>query len=280
MGFPATLAPQRAFGLGMRRPHYAAFMTGSVPVDFVEVISENFMVDGGRPLQVLDQVRGHYDVALHSVSMSLGSAAGLDHRYLERLRRLADRVEPLWVSDHLCWTGTGGTNTHDLLPLPRTPEALDIVCRNITVAQDWLDRPLLIENPSTYVDFVEDTLPEWAFLAEVVRRTGCYLLLDVNNVFVSAHNHEFSAHAWLDGIPWDSVRQIHLAGHSHGQHGLLIDTHDSAVSDPVWALYARAIAEAPEVAVMIERDDAIPPLAELLAELDVARRLAHQDAVP
>ncbi|QHL91235.1 DUF692 family protein [Sphingomonas changnyeongensis] len=272
---PAPLAcPELAaplYGLGLRRPHHDAFMAGRVPVDFVEVISENFMVDGGRPAHVLRAVRRHHQVALHGVSMSLGSVDGPDPAYLVRLKRLADEIEPIWISDHLAWTGIGGISSHDLLPLPYTAEALGIVAANIQRAQDLLGRALLIENPSTYLVFADNEMPEWAFLAALVRMTGCGLLLDVNNIHVSAHNHGFDPADWLDGLPWAAVRQLHLAGPSQGPDGLLIDTHDHPVPEPVWALYAEVRRRAGPVAVMIERDDEIPPLGELLAELDRAR---------
>jgi len=262
------------FGLGMRSPHYPAYLSGEAPVDFVEIISENFMGAGGRPLYTLDKVRERYPVAMHGVSMSIGSADGLKGDYLARLKQLADRIDPLWVSDHLCWTGIDGFNAHDLLPLPYTAEALDLAAANIALAQDLLERPLLIENPSSYISFADDVMPEWAFLAELAERTGCYLLLDINNIHVSATNHGFDAMTYIDAIPASRVRQIHLAGHSAGRDGLLIDTHDHPVPDPVWALYAKAIRRFGDVAVMIERDDDIPPLEELIAELDIARRLA------
>lgn len=271
----SALARFGGFGLGMRSPHYPAYLAGEAEVDFVEVISENFMGDGGRPLYTLDQVRERYPVALHGVSMSIGSADGLKADYLARLKLLADRVNPLWVSDHLCWTGIDGFNSHDLLPLPYTRQALDIAAANIALAQDVLERPMLVENPSSYITFADDTMPEWEFLAELTERTGCYLLLDINNIYVSATNHGFDAKTYLDAIPASRVRQIHLAGHSAGRDGLLIDTHDHPVPDPVWALYASAIRSFGDVAVMIERDDDIPPLEDLLAELDMARRLAR-----
>ena len=275
MTHASHIPAQQRFGLGMRVPHYPAYLDGSAPVDFVEVISENFMVDGGRPLHVLEQVRGHYPVALHGVSMSIGSVDGLDPAYLARLKTLAERIEPMWVSDHLCWTGIGGHNSHDLLPVPYTNEALQTVSDNIMRAQDYLGRAMLIENPSSYVTFADADMSEWEFMAAMARRTGCYLLLDVNNVFVSAANHGFDAIAYLDGIPADRVRQIHLAGHTPGREGLLIDTHDQPVPDGVWALYADAIRRVGPVATMIERDDEIPPLATLLDELDYARGLAR-----
>jgi len=267
------------FGLGLRKPHYADFLEGEtpVPVDFVEVISENFMVAGGKPRHILRQVRERHPVALHGVSMSVGSADGVDRDYLRRLRALADEIEPMIVSDHLCWTRIEGFNSHDLLPLPYTEEALDIVCANIAIAQDVLGRAMLIENPSSYVAFDDAPMTEWEFLDAMSRRTGCGLLLDVNNIFVSATNHGFDPHAYLAGIPADRVRQIHLAGHSRGRT-MLIDTHDKPVPPAVWALYEAAITRLGPVATMIERDDDIPPLAELLDELVIARRIARGEA--
>jgi len=265
--------PETRFGLGLRPPHYAAFLDGDVKVDFVEVISENFMVPGGRPLLTLARIREKYPVAMHGVSLSIGSADGLRRDYLEKLKSLADRLQPLFVSDHLSWSRIDDFNSHDLLPLPYTTEALDLVCTNIAQAQDMLGRALLIENPSSYVQFSGADMTEWQFLAQMCARTGCGLLLDVNNIFVSASNHGFDAMAYLDGIPAGHVRQIHLAGHSQGQ-GLLIDTHDQPVRDEVWALYEAACRRIGPVATMIERDDAIPPLEELLLELDTARAIA------
>lgn len=259
------------FGLGLRRDHYRDFLAADVAVDFVEVISENFMIDGGRPLRVLEQVRAKLPVILHGVSLSVGSAHGLDGDHLVRLKALADRIEPLWVSDHLCWTRTSAHNSHDLLPLPLTRAAMDVVCTNIDRAQEVLGRAMLFENPSSYLTFPEDEMAEWEFLAEMSRRTGCYLLLDINNIYVSACNHGFAAADYLDGIPTERVRQVHLAGHTPGE--IVIDTHDRPVCDAVWDLYESAIGTLGDVAVMIERDDAIPPLADLLAELDRARTI-------
>ena len=261
------------FGLGLRKPHYADFIDGHVPVDFVEVISENFMVDGGQPRRILRDVRDLFPVALHGVSMSIGSADGLDADYLSRLRTLIDEIEPLFVSDHLCWTRIEGFNSHDLLPLPYTEEALDLVCANVTRAQERIGRTMLVENPSSYIAFDGADMSEWEFLDALCRRTGCGLLLDVNNIFVSAQNHGFDALAYIDGVPADRVRQVHLAGHTVGE-AMLIDTHDQPVCASVWDLYARLMPRLGPVATMIERDDAIPPLADLLAELDVARSIA------
>lgn len=273
-----TIDPFTGFGLGLRKDHHADFLRDAQPVDFVEIISENFMACGGRPLHTLDAMRERYPVIMHGVSMSLGSATGLDRAYLAELKALADRVQPLWVSDHLCWTGIAGHNSHDLLPLPYTDEALATCAANIRMAQDVLERPLLLENPSSYLTFAERTMSEWAFLAELTRQTGCYLLLDVNNVFVSSINHGFDPHEFIGAIPADRVRQIHLAGHSEGPDGMLIDTHDAPVRAEVWALYQAAIERFGPCATMIERDDAIPPLAELLAELDQARNMAKVPA--
>ena len=270
-----AIEPFGGFGLGLRRSHYADFLDRDVAVDFVEVISENYMVDGGRPLRILEQVRARHPVIIHGVSMSIGSAGGLDEGYLAKLMRLEQLIDPLWVSDHLCWTRTSAHNSHDLLPLPLTEEALQVVCDNIDRAQSYLGRPMLFENPSSYITFPEDEMAEWEFLSEMTRRTGCYLLLDVNNIYVSAQNHGFSADDYLAGLPLERVRQIHLAGHTPGE--IIIDTHDREVCDDVWALYAKAMAmiEQP-VATMIERDDKIPPLPELLTELDCARSLARE----
>jgi uncharacterized protein (UPF0276 family) len=247
-----------------------------VPVDFVEIISENYMVEGGNPLRILDQVRAKLPVNMHGVSMSIGSADGLDMGYLAKLKLLADRIQPLWISDHLCWTRTSAHNSHDLLPLPYTAEALDVVCDNIDRAQNTLGRTMLFENPSSYMTFPDDEMKEWEFIAEMARRSGCYLLLDVNNVFVSAHNHGFAAEYYLAGLPMDRVRQIHLAGHTDGP--IKIDTHDQPVCDGVWQLYAKARTMLGDVATMIERDDGIPPLPELLDELEIARKFAAEPA--
>jgi uncharacterized protein len=262
--------PFTGFGIGLRAPHYADVLERQAELDFVEVISENFMIDGGRPLWVLDAFRERLPVALHGVSMSIGSADGLDRAYLRNLKRLADRVQPLFVSDHLCWTGVGGVNTHDLLPLPYTAEALDVVVQNVLMAQDVLQRPMLVENPSTYVTFINDEMEEADFLGTLCREAGCDILLDINNVYVSAANHGFDPIGYLRRLPPERVKQIHLAGHSQGEH-LLIDTHDTPVCDDVWALYSAALALFGPVPTMVERDGNIPPFDVLLAEVGTAR---------
>jgi len=269
----------RLFGLGLRKPHYRQFVEGSVPVDFVEVISENFMVDGGRPLVTLSRVREHYPVALHGVSMSLGSVSGLNSTHLFKLQALIGRVDPMFVSDHLCWTGYEEFNSHDLLPLPYTEESLSVVSRNVIEAQERLDRQILIENPTSYVTFDHSSMSEWAFLRELSNVTGCGLLLDVNNVFVSAMNHGFDAFQYIEALKGCDVRQIHLAGHDD-TGSIRIDTHDRLVCADVWELYKSAIALFPGVATMIERDDEIPPIEWLLAELDQARAIASRTQGP
>jgi uncharacterized protein (UPF0276 family) len=261
------------FGLGLRKPHYEDVLSGNVQLDFVEVISENFMFAGGRPLADLLAVRAKCPVALHGVSMSIGSTSGLDHDYVQRLRALVDIVNPLFVSDHLCWTRVPGFSSHDLLPLPCTQEVLDIVSNHVHAAQEILGRQMLVENPSAYLGFTHSEMPEWEFLSELCARTGCGLLLDVNNVYVSARNLGFDPADYIAHFPLDRVRQIHIAGHSQGED-LLIDTHDQPVCAEVWDLFETAMTRAGPVAVMIERDDNIPPISELLDELAMARTRA------
>jgi len=243
-------------------------------VDWFEVISENFLDSRGRPRYVLGCIAERYPVVMHGVSLSIGSHDPLDLDYLGKLKALADRVQPHWISDHLCWTGISGKNTHDLLPIPYTEEALTHVASRVAQVQDFLGRRILMENVSSYVSFKDSELTEWEFIAEIAHRADCLLLLDVNNIYVSAYNHGFDAQAYLAGIPAERVQQIHLAGHSNcGDY--IIDTHDADVIDPVWDLYAKAITRLGPVSTMIERDDNIPPLADLIAELDQARRVAQ-----
>ena len=231
------------------------------------------MVKGGNPLYWLDRIRRDYPMALHGVSLSIGSIDPLNEDYLRDLERLIARVEPMWVSDHLCFTGLRGLNMHDLLPLPYTEEALDHVAERVMRVQDRLRRRLVLENVSSYVTYAASELTEWEFIAALCRRADCEVLLDVNNVFVSAFNHEFDAMAFLRGIPRERVRQFHLAGHlNNGSH--IVDTHDHPIVAGVWELYAEAVRLFPGVPTMIERDANIPPYAELLAELDEARRIA------
>lgn len=258
------------FGLGLRPPHYQDVLAGSPHVDWWEVISENFMVAGGNPRRVLRAVRERWPVVLHGVSLSIGSIDPLDEDYLARLAQLVSEIEPAIVSDHLCWSGVGGHSAHDLWPLPYTEEALAHVVARVAHVQDRLGRRILLENPSSYVTFGASEIGEAEFLAEVARRADCGILLDVNNVHVSCRNHGWDPTAYLAAIP--RVDQIHLAGHTdHGAY--LLDTHDAPVCEAVWTLYARAIERFGAVPTMIERDDHIPPLHELVAELDRAREV-------
>ena len=267
--------PNLGFGLGLRAQHYREILDDSPAVDWFEVISENYMVPGGQPLRMLDAIAERYPVVMHGVSLSIASTSPLDQEYLGELKALARRVKPRWLSDHLCWTGVHGTNLHDLLPVPYTEEALEHVVSRISQVQDFLGRRLVIENVSSYVEYECSEMSEWDFVAEVARRADCWLLLDVNNVFVSGVNHDFSTTQFLDAIPADRVVQFHLAGHSEGET-CLIDTHDQPVSEDVWSLYAKAIERFGPVSTMIERDDNIPPLAELVEELDRARGVAAE----
>lgn len=260
----------QGFGLGLRTEHYRDFIEAKPAVDWLEVISENYMVPGGKPLHMLDAIRRDYPVVMHGVSLSIGSTDPLDLTYLRDLKTLAQRIEPAWISDHLCWTGVDHHNLHDLLPMPYTEAALSHLVARVQQVQDVLGRRLLLENVSSYVSFAADEMNEWEFIAELARRADCELLLDVNNVYVSSRNHGFDAHTFIDAMPRERVRQIHLAGHEdHGTH--LVDTHDHAVCEGVWALYAHTVQRLGAVPAMIERDDHIPPLTELLAELDRAR---------
>lgn len=262
------------FGLGLRPTHYEALLGTHVgSVAWLEVLTENYLVPGGRPLHFLEQLRVHYPLALHGVSLSIGGSDPLDVDYLRDVRALARRFDVAWISDHLCWTGVGGINLHDLMPLPYTEEALAHVVERVARVQDILGRRLLLENVSSYVSYAHSQLTEWEFLGEVAQRADCLLLLDVNNVYVSSVNHGFDAHAYLKSIPVERVQQLHLAGHSR-QDGHLIDTHDAPVAEPVWQLFAAAIERFGHVSTMIERDDRIPELEVLLAELARARAIA------
>ena len=268
-----ALTPSPGFGLGLRAQHFADFADAPRRVDWLEIITENFMVAGGKPLRWLDRLRADYPMAMHGVTLSIGGSEPLDAEYLRDLRALAARIQPLWVSDHLCWGGFGGVHMHDLLPMPYTDEALRHVTARVRQVQDVLGRRLVLENVSSYVEFADSELSEWAFLDALCREADCLLLLDLNNVHVSAVNHGFDPIEFLRGLPLDRVQQIHLAGHCV-RDGYLIDTHDAAVADPVWRLYQHFVEHAGARATMIERDDHLPPLAELETELDIARRLA------
>lgn len=274
-GSPSGVRPWYGFGLGLRTEHFDAVLEQRPAVDWFEIISENFMVAGGKPRHYLEAIRSRYPLAMHGVSLSIGSTDPFDMDYLRDLRQLAHDIEPIWVSDHLCWTGNGGINSHDLLPLPYTQEAIAHVVSRIGEVQDFLNREILIENVSSYVNFADAEMEEAAFLGEIARRSGCRILLDVNNVYVSSRNHGFDAERYIGALPAQLIWQIHLAGHSdYGDY--VIDTHDHPVRDEVWALYARTLERMGPVTTMIERDDDIPPLSELVDELDHARRIGAQ----
>ena len=262
-------------GVGLRRNHFDRILAGPSRIDWFEAISENFMVPGGRALDVLTRVRERYPIVLHGVSLSIGSTDPLDERYLDALDALAKRFQPAWVSDHLCWTGVGGHNAHDLLPLPYTEEALQHVVERVGRVQDRLGRAIALENVSSYIAYRHSRMPEWEFLAGIARRAGCGILLDVNNIYVSGKNHGFEPRDYLAGVPIEAVWQFHLAGHSD-KGTFLLDTHDHPIIDPVWDLYRAALERFGEVSTLIEWDDHIPPFERLEAEAERARAIYHQ----
>ncbi len=267
--------PDRGHGVGLRREHFDRVLAGPTQVDWFEVISENFMVKGGRPLHVLERVRRDYPVVLHGVSLSIGTTDPLDRDYLDRLRELAAWVEPAWVSDHLCWTGVGGHNAHDLLPLPYTEEALDHVVARVEAVQEHLGRRIALENVSTYLSFASSTLSEWEFLVQLAARADCGILLDVNNVYVSAANQGFDPRTYLEAVPPERVWQVHLAGHTdRGSH--LLDTHSRCVCEEVWELYRFATRRFGAVSSLVEWDEDIPEWDSLEAESLRAREVRSE----
>ena len=261
------------FGLGLRPEHYEAILAAPPCVDWLEVLSENYMVGGGKPLYYLERIRERYPLVMHGVSLSIGGTDPLDRAYLAELKALAARIDPAWISDHLCWTGVDGRNLHDLMPLPYTEEAVRHVAGRVREVQDFLGRRILLENVSSYVSYRHSALTEWEFLSAIAGQADCLLLLDINNVYVSSQNHGYDPRDFLRGVPVERVWQFHLAGHSRNG-ALLVDTHDQPVPDPVWDLYADAVRRFGRVSTLLERDDNIPPLAELLVELDHARATA------
>ncbi len=262
------------FGLGLRPDHYEAILADRPRIDFFEALTENYLVPGGKPLHFLERIRSQYPIVLHGVSLSIGSTEPLDIDYLDALKRLIGRIEPRWVSDHLCWTGVDGINLHDLMPLPYTEAALKHLVPRVREVQDRIGQRLLLENVSSYVGYRSSEMSEWEFLARLAESADCLLLLDVNNVYVNSVNFDFDPEAFIRGVPAGRVAQIHLAGHdSHGSY--IVDTHDAPVADPVWSLFERACVRFGPIATMIERDANIPPLDELLTELDRARDVAR-----
>jgi uncharacterized protein (UPF0276 family) len=266
-------------GLGLRTVHFPYILEHYPPVDWFEIISENFMDSGGRPRYVLEQIAERYAVVMHGVSLSIGSTDPLNFEYLTKLKRLADAVQPRWVSDHLCWTGVAGLNAHDLLPIPLNEQTLEHVVARIRIVQDFLARPLVIENPSTYVTFADSTMSEWEFISRMAEETDCGLLLDVNNVYVSSVNHDFDPAVYIRSVPHRRVVQFHLAGHTNCQTHL-IDTHDGPVIDPVWELYRLAHRLTGGASTLLEWDAKIPPFPVVHAEVKKARDYMSEALAP
>lgn len=257
-------------GLGLRPTHYEAILNTLPAIDFFEALTEDYIDQTGHDFLMLEKIRAHYPLVLHGVSLSIGSTDPLNTNYLNALKKLIHRVEPLWVSDHLCWTGVDNINVHDLLPLPYTEEAIIHIVSRIQQVQDFLGQPLLFENVSSYAGFCISEMHEWEFISEIAKRADCFVLLDINNIYVNSVNHSFNPLDFLMGIPQDRVKQFHLSGHKNcGTH--IIDTHDDAIIENVWNLYAKAEKLFPNTPLIIERDANIPPLAELMKELNFAR---------
>jgi uncharacterized protein (UPF0276 family) len=269
---PRLGLPNLGLGVGLRNKHFNYLLQNPAGVDWFEIISENFMDDFGFASHVLMHVRKQVPVVMHGVSLSVGSTDPINYIYLQKLKALAEVIEPEWISDHLCWTGVAYTNTHDLLPMPMTEESLDHVAERVLRIQDFLKRPLILENPSTYLQFKASTMPEWEFLLALAKETGCGLLLDVNNVFVSAHNHGYDAVKYIDSLPYEHIVQMHIAGPTDCGD-LLVDTHDQPVPSAVWKLYQQAQQLTGGVSTLLEWDAKIPDYPELLEELFKAREV-------
>jgi len=272
MSEPRMGCPDLGVGVGLRVPHYQRVLAESPAMDFFEIISENFMVPGGKPMFHLEQVLRRYPLIQHGVSLDIGGPEALNRDYLERLKALTRRVKPAWISDHLCWCGTKSAHLHDLLPLPYTQEAIERVAERAAMVQDFLELPFALENTSSYMAYRSSEMPEWDFVAEILERANIGLLLDVNNVYVAAYNHGFDPYDYLRALPFDRVLQIHVAGHSNlGK--VIIDTHKGPIIDPVWELYGAAIQMAGPVSTVIEWDDQIPTWEVLSQEAELARVL-------
>lgn len=270
--------PFLGFGVGLRTTHYSSILEHWPKIDWFEVISENYMVDGGRPLFVLRQVAEHYPIVMHGVSLSIGSTDPLSGEYLKRLKKLAKEIKPAWISDHLCWGCTGGHNSHDLLPLPYTEEAVMHVARRIREVQEFLETQMLFENISSYMQYTHSTMSEWEFVTAITQEANCMTLLDINNIYVSAINHSFDPMTYVKNVPRDRVKQFHLAGHTDcGTH--LLDTHDQLIKPEVWDLYVKAIEYFGPVSTLIEWDDHIPPFEEVKACADYAKVLYEQTPI-
>lgn len=268
----AVLHSDLGVGLGLRPPHYQDILNNKPTVDWFEILTENFLVEGGPALYYLDQIASRYPVVMHGVSMSLGSTDPLNWDYIKKVKKLSEKIKAKWISDHLCWTGIQKVNLHDLLPLPYIQEAITHVVDRIKQVQDFLGRRFVIENVSSYIDYKQSVMPEWEFLASIAEAADCSILLDVNNIYVSSYNHGFDPNTYIQAIPSNRVQQFHIAGHTNlGEH--IIDTHDNDIIDAVWALYALAVKRFPNASTLIERDDNIPALDTLLQEVDKARAI-------
>ena len=275
---PAITQPFLGFGLGLRTPHFEHVLQHQPDVDWFEILSENYMVAGGKPRYYLEAIAEQYPIVMHGVSMSIGSTDPLDLEYLKALKKLANDVQPKWISDHICWTSIHGKNSHDLLPLPYTKATVKHVAERVRQVQDILGRRILLENVSSYLSYKNSEMDEWTFLREVAEEADCLILLDINNIYVSARNHDLDPLAYLNNIPVNRVQQFHLAGHSDfGDH--VIDTHDHDVPDSVWQLYREALKRFGAVSTMIERDDNIPEFPALYDELQLAKKIAQQEGI-
>jgi uncharacterized protein len=267
--------PDLGLGVGLRTQHFADALASEDEVDWLEIVSENFMDTRGRPLHVLDTLSERYPIVMHGVAMSIGGTDPLDFEYLKRLKTLAERIDAQWLGDHVCWTGVAAHNGHDLYPMPYNEESLRHIVGRIRTVQDYLERPLVLENPSTYLTFASSTMAEEDFIAAMAEEADCALLLDVNNVYVTCRNHDLDSQSYLDAIPYDRVVQVHLAGHTDkGDH--CIDTHDDHVCDAVWDLYGQVIERTGGTATLLEWDDHIPSWSELLAEVRKAHRYGRR----
>lgn len=267
--------PFLGFGVGLRATHYPYILKHWPRVDWFEVISENYMMPGGRPLSILEKIRERYPVVMHGVSLSIGSVDPMDRNYLKTLKNLAKKIQPAWISDHLCWTGVGGHNLHDLLPLPYTEETIRHVVKRIRRVQDYLERPFVLENVSSYMAFIQSVMPEWEFLKTIVEEADCKILLDINNIYVSSFNHSYNPEDYLKAIPQDRVVQFHLAGH-RDKGNYLLDTHDHPIKPAVWKLYLKALERFGPISTLIEWDDRIPAFPRLEKSVQKAKRIYQE----